>query len=653
MEKQKKWQRYLIFAVIILTIYNILPTVFFYSKPLKSSIDGKRSNAVAEQIIDRVNTLEPQAKDWLDSFCRLLKVKPQSITTSAQQPQFINLTFKNLEDANKFRQFLPRAGALISFVPSQLTLYDPQDTSTKNVLVQRRIPIHFDKNHLSNYTEFSEKFNAQNHPTPLYRALTEDRAIQVGIAFAGPSENGLLVHALSDERNEQQSQEIATQLAQNIVSFTKVFGEDSSISKRYFASFTQIETADRTRLVQGFIKAMESVKEKINAEKGTLREESDKLKSQGQFLEITRQQRLELLTSREKTFDLALAITKRNAPAFAAGHTPFTFATLVAALQNNSSDEVQTISLEGNNSFIEKLTIDWSNEKIYLTLYSDVADIRQKLDQSVKQSHLRDQVDQLLYNEIATASRRADEEITPSQNQFEISLSKLDNSKSFLAMRLSSIAAAQCKQLREALTATWHPQHPDLKPTSFPIYDYETYLKLPASEQSFGLVIYAPALHKKVPPQGFHMSSIYVIAKGMDKFLERLSSETQSEQSTQFLQDFNHLREILQRSGFVGYSGAAYALSPEFSQDFIFEGEDYYQTILKATRENFTVHGTKRYALLEFTDVEQRILTENKIDNHIHEDLLKWRDDYRAAQLNIRRRLEIRCPHTDKKCLLG
>ncbi|MGC2594954.1 MAG: protein translocase subunit SecD [Rhabdochlamydiaceae bacterium] len=636
MEKQKKWQRYLIFAVIILTIYNILPTVFFYSKPLKSSIDGKRSNAVAEQIIDRVNTLEPQAKDWLDSFCRLLKVKPQSITTSAQQPQFINLTFKNLEDANKFRQFLPRAGALISFVPSQLTLYDPQDTSTKNVLVQRRIPIHFDKNHLSNYTEFSEKFNAQNHPTPLYRALTEDRAIQVGIAFAGPSENGLLVHALSDERNEQQSQEIATQLAQNIVSFTKVFGEDSSISKRYFASFTQIETADRTRLVQGFIKAMESVKEKINAEKGTLREESDKLKSQGQFLEITRQQRLELLTSREKTFDLALAITKRNAPAFAAGHTPFTFATLVAALQNNSSDEVQTISLEGNNSFIEKLTIDWSNEKIYLTLYSDVADIRQKLDQSVKQSHLRDQVDQLLYNEIATASRRADEEITPSQNQFEISLSKLDNSKSFLAMRLSSIAAAQCKQLREALTATWHPQHPDLKPTSFPIYDYETYLKLPASEQSFGLVIYAPALHKKVPPQGFHMSSIYVIAKGMDKFLERLSSETQSEQSTQFLQDFNHLREILQRSGFVGYSGAAYALSPEFSQDFIFEGEDYYQTILKGTRENFTVHGTKRYAVLEFTDVEQRILTENKIDNHIHEDLLKWRDDYYAAQLNIR-----------------
>ncbi len=44
MEKQKKWQFYLIIAVIVLTIYNILPTVFYYSKPLKSPIDAKQSH---------------------------------------------------------------------------------------------------------------------------------------------------------------------------------------------------------------------------------------------------------------------------------------------------------------------------------------------------------------------------------------------------------------------------------------------------------------------------------------------------------------------------------------------------------------------------------------------------------------------------------
>src|SRR6185503_1828166 len=179
MEKQKKWQLYLIIAVIVLTIYNILPTVFFYSNPLKSPIDAKRSNAIAEQIVTRVNTLEPQAKEWLDSFCNLIKVKPLSINILSEQPQFVNIAFKNIEDATKFRQFLPRAGALIPFVPAQLTLYDPDDSATKNVLVQRRIPIHFDTKQLNNYTQFSEKFDAQNNPTALYRALVEDRAMQV------------------------------------------------------------------------------------------------------------------------------------------------------------------------------------------------------------------------------------------------------------------------------------------------------------------------------------------------------------------------------------------------------------------------------------------------------------------------------------------
>ncbi|MBS0603703.1 MAG: protein translocase subunit SecD [Verrucomicrobia bacterium] len=636
MEKQKKWQRYLIIAVIALTIYNILPTVFFYSKPLKAPVDAKRSQAIAEQILDRVNELEPQSEEWISSFCSLLQVKPVSVAINQQLPQFVSVSFKNTDDANKFRQYLPRAGALVPFVPAQLTLYDPMDTANKTVLVQRRIPIHFDAKQLNNYTQFAEKFDAQHNPTPLYRALVEDRAMQVGVALAGPSENALFVQALTDPRNEQQSQEIASVLAQNILSFTRVYGESSTISQRYFATFTQIDSDNRSAMVQNLIRSLDSFKDKIRTEKSALREESDTLKAQGQFLDTIKQQRLELLTSREKTLDSASAIVKRNAQAFAAGKAPLTFASFAAALQNKAAEKTQTISLQGHNPFIDQIAIDWSNEKISLTLHLDVAAVRQKLDSTPGQAQLRDQADQLLYNEIAMTSRQSGEEISPRQNQFEIALSQLTDSKSFLALRLSSIAAAQCQQLQETLKSTWHPKHPDLTASSFPIYDYDTYSKLPASEQNFALVIYAPALNKKAPPQGFHLNSVYVIAKGMDKIMQRLKSETQSEQTNQFIQDFNHLRDILQRNGFVGYSGGSYALSPEYSQDFIFEGEDYYQAVLKATREDFSVHGTKRYAVLEFTDVEQRILTENKIDNRIHEDLLKWRDDYYAAKMSIR-----------------
>jgi len=636
MEKQKKWQRYLIIAVIALTIYNILPTVFFYSQPLSAPIDTKRAQTVTKQLFERVNTLEPQTEQWLGSFCNLLQVSPTSIATDPKQPQYASVTFKNADDANKFRQFLPRAGALVPFVPAQLSLYDPLDTASKTVLIQRRIPIHFDVAQPNTYAQFAEKWDAAGTPTPLYRALIDDRAMQVATALAGPSENALLVQALVNQRNEQQSQEIASTLAQNILSFTKVYAENSTVAKRYFATYTQIDAGDRAKGVQNFIHALDTCKEKIQAEKRGIVEESDQLKAQGQFLDSSKQQRLELLMTREKSLESVLKVVRRNVSAFAAGNAPLTFSSFSAALQKTVSDKVQTLSLQGCNPYIDQIAIDWGNEKIYLILHPDVAALRKDLDSSKTQPYLRDLADQLLYNQIALLARQTGEEISPYQSQFEIALSTLTGSKSFLALRLSSIAAARSLQLQEALQSTWHPQHPDLTASSFPIYDYDTYSKLPPSEQNFALVIYAPALHAKQPPQGFHMNSIYVIAKGMDKFIQRLKTQTQSEQTNQFMKDFNHLRDILQRSGFVGYSGNTYALSSEFAQDFLFESGDYYQTVLKATREEFTVHGTKRYAVLEFTDLQQRILTENKIDNRIHEDLLKWRDDYYAAQMSIR-----------------
>ena len=153
----------------------------------------------------------------------------------------------------------------------------------------------------------------------------------------------------------------------------------------------------------------------------------------------------------------------------------------------------------------------------------------------------------------------AGEEISPFQDQFTVDLNELTNSKSFIAMKLSSIAQAQMEQLKETLTTTWNPKHPDLSHENLPVYDYATYLALPAEQQKLALVVYSPALHKKIPPRGFRMNSIYVIAKGMDRIIDRLQADGQSPQSQQFVQEFNQLRSLLQQNGFVGYSGGAFA----------------------------------------------------------------------------------------------
>ncbi len=638
MEKQKRWQYYLIVAVIFLTIYNILPTVFYYTKPLKSPIEEKRAQSIASSIVKRVNDLEPEAEDWIGSYCNLIKVKPLSIKLNPAQPQFITVNFKNNEDANLFRQMLPRAGSLIPFVPAQLSLYNPGNQTSKSVVVQRRLPLHFDEGNLSQYYQYSAKFDPNGEPTPLYRALVNDRAFQIGMALGGPSENALYIQGIVNNSKQGQTDELTVFLAQNILSFTKVYGETSEAAQRYFASFSQLENADRAQLIQDFSAKLEQLAQQIKKEKSGLVDESELLKKQGGFLETIKQQRLDLLTAREKTLQSASAIVKRNTKAFASGLEPWNFASLAAEVhvREQTPSQVQTISLNGRNPYIDSISIDWNNEKITLSLYPDLTAFKQGATQDPSATYLNDLADQLLYNEIANASRQTGEEIAPSMGKFNIDLNQLTNSKSFIAWKLSSIAQAQVEQLKDTLSSTWNPKHPDLSHDHLPIYDYETYAALPSDQQKLALVIYSPVLYKKVPPQGFHMNSIYVIAKGMDRIINRLQSDGASVQAQQFVEEFNQLRSLLHQNGFVGYSGGSFALSPEFSQDFVFEAENYFQTALKATREDFAVHGTKRYAVLEFTDVEQRILTENKINNHIHEDLLKWRDDYYAAQLGIK-----------------
>ena len=148
------------------------------------------------------------------------------------------------------------------------------------------------------------------------------------------------------------------------------------------------------------------------------------------------------------------------------------------------------------------------------------------------------------------------------------------------------------------------------------------------------------------PLTGFRNNSIYVIAKGMDAIVQKYQEAPQAAESQALLQDFNQLNTVLQQMGFIGYSGATFDLPKEFSKDYIFELNDYYSFLLKATREDFTVKGSKRYAVLDFSDVEQRILTTNKIDDRIQEDLLKWKEAYHAAQvdLNVTSRYTVPAP---------
>ena len=110
MRKQKRWQFTLITVVILLTIYNILPTVLFYTKPLKNPILEKQALTIAKTAVERVNSLEEQSKNWLQSFNQLLDIKASSIELNTKNPQLIHLNFPTEKQADTFKKYLREMG---------------------------------------------------------------------------------------------------------------------------------------------------------------------------------------------------------------------------------------------------------------------------------------------------------------------------------------------------------------------------------------------------------------------------------------------------------------------------------------------------------------------------------------------------------------
>ncbi len=634
MKKQKRWQFILITVVVLLTLYNILPTVLYYSQPLNDPINEKRATTIALGAMERVNSLEDEALSWLKSYNKLLGTKATSITLDSDNPEIIHLRFENEKDAKRLRKHLPRAGSLIPFVPAQLSLIpNKKDQESTLVTIQRKIPVHFETSKVDEYFNFVDKRDSEGNITPLYREIINDRLMQLGLAVGGISENAQYLETALHHQGNPRSGEFLQILAQNILTYGKVFGENSLIAKRYYATLTQGPIDNKRTTVNQFISSLEHYRDQIKLQRIALEDAESAKREKGGFLESNEQQQLDFYRSREDLLTSAIGILRRQTAAFSSSATPWTYTKLKQdlSLSSKKDDAVQTLLVEGRSPLIKAINIDWNNEKISLELHQDILTYKKEIERS--KSYLNDQLDQLIYNEIARIARETGEKLTPYQNNFAIEVNHLTDSHSLLVMDLGAIAKTQGEELLHLIRTQWNPSHPDLKRSSFPVYDYQTFSKLPAHQQKVGLVIFAPAEFESEPPAGFRNNSVYVIAKGTQEILTKLSESPDSPQAQAFIQDFGDLRILLQNNGFSGYPGTTYPLSGNFAKDFIFEAEDFYNNILSATREDFTVHGTRRFATLEFTNVQQRILALNRIETKEHEDLLKWRDEYQAAQV--------------------
>ncbi|MFA6118339.1 MAG: protein translocase subunit SecD [Parachlamydiales bacterium] len=647
MQYKKRWQFWLIIIVILLTIYNILPTVFYYTKPLKKPVDLKRAENISKGIVNRINSLEKDSILWLKSYCKMLKINPSSIEINKMNPQLIDIEFYKAEDANLFKKNIQRAGNLISFVPSQLIVTGQnQNLESKKVIVQRRIPMNFDVQRLNDFFEFTSKYDQKKNISEFYKEIVFDRASEIGSTVAGVSENALLVENIIKDSTSIQSKNMIYTVVHNIIDFTTVFGQNSNISNRFFASFTQGNLDNPRNAIQSLIEAISNLKNEIRIEKSKLKDEEKNNK----FLSDDLTQKLYLLDKRQDSLTLAETILKNNLSKFSKQQTLFTYNDIYSKLheeiKQNPAGPLK-INLQARNPFISQIVLDFSNDKIFLEMHKDIVAFEENLTQKNK-----DLFDQLIINEIARISNQTSEKLSSHKDELSISLHQLEESKSYLVLKLSQIADIISKQTLNILN-DWNPTNPDLSKDNFPIYDYATYQKLPAEQKRLCLVVYAPVLQNNHSSYGMHSNSIYIIAKGIDEIQKKYSSNPKSNDAKSFIKDFENLSNLLNQNGYVGFSGDILSKSSEFKNDFIFENDDYYQTLINASRENFQVFGSKKYAILEFSNVGQRIATINKIETSIQENLLKWQDDYNAAQVSLDTSVKYDFPPPTKNVLFN
>ena len=625
MDKQKKWPLVLILSVIALTIYNILPTIFYYAQPLKSQVSEEEGMKVAVSVADRLNTMEKETNDWLDSYCNLLQIKPASISLDQSNPQLIKVHFSKTDDATRLRSFLPRAGALIPFVPAQLSVL-PDEANSKTVIVQRRIPFHFDTTAIDQSFAFTPKLLANGNLSPTYSDLIIDRAATVAASAAGTSESALLLQTVLAQ--PQNSDEWILNLAAQIKEISTLFKGNDAIQARFCATLTQGVFKNRAQSVSRLISTMDTLRDRLRREKIELQQ-----KSTDGFLTEDRAQILKNIEKKGASLATAASFIKKHSTHFESGREPLTYKIALDELRKKTlttPTKPLALDLHTLSPLFSALVIDWQQNSMSLILQPDIVKLREEWTGTQKE-----RLEQLIINEMARNSRLSDESWSPAQKGFSLQLHQLPDAQSFLIFKLATLAKQQAGTISQLLHTHWHPKHPDLIADHFPIVDADSFKALDPLQKKLCLVLYAPAADGAHAPRELKKGSIYVVAKGLDRILAQAKHAPDSEETRSLQTDFTQLANLLQRNGFLGYPGSSISMSQNFAGDYVFERSDAFGNALAATREDFYSKGSKRFAVLEFSDIEQRVLTQNRIDTRVHEDLLKWRDEYGAAQVSL------------------
>lgn len=632
--KQKNRSLFVILAVSALTLYNILPTIFFYSNPLKAPVDEKKGTQIAHDIADRVNKLEPQSIEWINSFCNLLKVKPTKIKLNKANPELISVSFETEKEAKVFRSHMARAGNLIPFFPKRMHPYSEkasqsEDRDFKTVDLKREIPVHFNSENIEKTFTFIAMQGEDGKISNEYRDILDERVNSIIKSATHENEVAASIERAMSDIPQSSKTPYFVGVAEKLLSYKKLFNSDNALQKRFLSSLFASPYISSETLYNECIKGFQASRDALLKDKVTLKDQMKKDnvdESDSSAIEVGR---LKMIEHNEAILLDGLTFLKKNQWLSKSYSEKMPETKALLTNQKIQKAENFTLSTGSQNPVISAFDVDYTEKKVTVKIDEALTAFLEKAPATDKAK-----IEAIIYDQIAQITNSAKESVTRAKGAFVIDLKGLNGAKSALKLELSEVAKQRLASIEKSLNSEWVRDSDTLSEENYKIAGYEAFKASSEQDQRFTLTLFSPLLEKDFDERGFRNGSLYIVAKDLLKIYKNLSAQPYSEENSNAYNDIMSLEELLRGYGARTYAGGNYPFSSAYKDDIIYEIPDLSGALLSATRENFNVIGSEKFALLEFSDVRNRILTVNKIEDEEHADLLKWSDDYQRAMSN-------------------
>ncbi len=685
-KQTQRWQRFLIVFVFLMTLYNILPTIIYYSKPLDQPISSSQAEKIAQEFSSRALSASDQTEEWVRAFLEGLKITPKSIKKNTQDPTLLHVEFHQAKDASTCADWIEYAGNTSIFDKSRQPIVLEKDGTTLTLGLKTIMIPDASKAPSQLFTFFQK--NDENNPQRLTKEFTSyvgDRYIDfIQVMAKGSfleSEARNIAKAVMSHNTltEEEKKEYVDPFVLRISSYLSALQASSSSTSRNLESKKNISA-------RVLLSSLYSIRENLRDEVGSKPEESQEKKQGESTLQTVRKSLVSLLQDRlreyeasnSKVSDRLHAAMKEKLQATLQAFSKLEgiekwnsierdsrsnlvtwYEDAMAHLQDKKKhksvdieDQAIITDLSIRNPLFDRVALDISSNRIELNASQDIQALLEQeeaKDITDLQVFLREE----LLQQAALVSRASGEEIeTVSDSTYAIPLFSTPGAASFLKLSSSELAQEMSQTLLNQVFDFWSPQSADFQEDSYPRVTIDAFAKLPRREdRKMCLLAFSPASTPLSVGHILKPSSLYLILRGGKKIVDSAPSD---EAKSQAIQDITALAQILQKRGFISYTGEEVKNSfgaTEFLSDIIFELENFYAPYLALTKEQFQVKG--RTPILEFSTFENRLRVENTIDDQEQESLVRWKEMWQSAQVAANPQEKILVPHPNRNVFLS